>query len=80
MILIADSGSTKTHWGLVDENSASPALEFQTSGINPFYQDRNSILHMLQKEFTWKINTPFVCFFMEPDVRVLIQKPLFMIR
>ena len=24
MILIADSGSTKTHWGLADENSAIP--------------------------------------------------------
>jgi N-acetylglucosamine kinase-like BadF-type ATPase len=63
MILIADSGSTKTHWGLVDENSLSPAPEFQTSGINPFYQDKKSILHMLQKEFTWKINTPVRLFF-----------------
>lgn len=58
MMLIADSGSTKTHWGLVDENSVSPALEWQTSGINPFYQDRKSILRMLQKEFTRKIGSP----------------------
>jgi glucosamine kinase len=63
MILIADSGSTKTHWGLADENSVSPAIEFQTSGINPFYQDRNSILLMLQKEFIWKIGSPARLFF-----------------
>lgn len=63
MILIADSGSTKTHWALVDENSLSPAPEFQTSGINPFYQDKKSILRMLRKEFNRKINTPVRLFF-----------------
>jgi glucosamine kinase len=63
MILIADGGSTKTHWGLADENSASPVIEFHTSGINPFYQDKNSILHMLQEEFIWKINNPVHLFF-----------------
>ena len=41
MILIADSGSTKTHWCVVDN-----AVEFKhifTKGINPFYQTENEI-------------------------------------
>jgi glucosamine kinase len=81
MILIADSGSTKTHWGLADESSASPVIEFQTSGINPFYQDRNSILHLLEKEFTWKINTPLRLFYYGAgcsgfDSKAIVYEPL----
>ena len=41
MILIADSGSTKTHWCVVDN-----AVEFKhifTKGINPFYQTETEI-------------------------------------
>jgi N-acetylglucosamine kinase-like BadF-type ATPase len=41
MILIADSGSTKTHWCVVDN-----AVEYKhifTKGINPFYQTENEI-------------------------------------
>jgi N-acetylglucosamine kinase-like BadF-type ATPase len=81
MILIADSGSTKTHWGLADENSASLVTEFHTSGINPFYQDRDSILHLLQKEFTWKPETPVRLFFYGAgcsgaDSKAIVQEPL----
>jgi glucosamine kinase len=81
MILIADSGSTKTHWGLADENSESPVIEFQTSGINPFYQDKDSILHMLQEEFIWKINTPVRLFFYGAgcsgvDSKAIVNEPL----
>lgn len=36
MILIADSGSTKTHWSLVTASGQSS--EFYTDGINPFFQ------------------------------------------
>ncbi len=81
MILIADSGSTKTHWGLVNENSGEPAMEFQTSGINPFYQDKKTILHLLQKEFTWKIDSPVHLFFYGAgcsgvDSKAIVYEPL----
>lgn len=81
MILIADSGSTKTHWGLADEKTGTPVLEFHTSGINPFYQDRNSILQMLQKEFTWKIDAPVRLFFYGAgcsgvDSKAIVHEPL----
>ena len=34
MILIADSGSTKTDWALVDNHQA--VKEIKTQGLNPF--------------------------------------------
>jgi N-acetylglucosamine kinase-like BadF-type ATPase len=81
MILIADSGSTKTQWGLADENATSAVNEFQTSGINPFYQDKISIFHMLEKEFIWKINTPVRLFFYGAgcsgvDSKAIVYEPL----
>ncbi len=36
MILIADAGSTKTHWSLCSANGQHS--DFQTEGINPFFQ------------------------------------------
>lgn len=48
MILIADSGSTKTDWCLIDE-SENPAF-FTTQGINPFHQSRKEIDHILHQE------------------------------
>lgn len=41
MILIADSGSTKTHWRLVD--SSNTITQFQTQGFNPFLQTTDEI-------------------------------------
>lgn len=41
MILIADSGSTKTHWCLRAGNGQTS--EFYTEGINPFYQSIEEI-------------------------------------
>lgn len=41
MILIADSGSTKTDWCLVE--SGEPVLRFQTRGTNPFFQTEEEI-------------------------------------
>lgn len=40
MLLIADSGSTKTDWKLVDK---STEYSFQTMGINPFYMKDKEI-------------------------------------
>lgn len=41
MILIADSGSTKTHWCLI--NNGQLKKEIFTNGINPFYQTEEQI-------------------------------------
>lgn len=41
MILIADSGSTKTDWRILDENEV--IAQTQTVGFNPYYQDADSI-------------------------------------
>ena len=41
MILIADSGSTKTHWCLMAANRHSS--DFFTDGINPFFQTEEAI-------------------------------------
>lgn len=40
MLLIADSGFTKTYWKLVDN---STEYSFQTLGINPFYMTDEEI-------------------------------------
>ncbi len=41
MILIADSGSTKTDWRVVDNGNV--VKEFQTAGYNPYYQTTEEI-------------------------------------
>ena len=48
MILIGDSGSTKTDWCIAKEGKSLG--RFQTSGINPFQQDRNEIDTALRSE------------------------------
>ena len=50
MILIADSGTTKTDWCLIGDREALEKVV--TSGINPFYQEAENISTILQKEFT----------------------------
>lgn len=40
MILIADSGSTKTEWALVSENETET---FETSGMNPYFVTQNEL-------------------------------------
>lgn len=53
MILVADSGSTKTDWVV---RTLSPSVEgsaqlwFHTQGINPIHQDDRQILSVLQDE------------------------------
>ena len=51
MILIADSGSTKTTWSLVNTDDGSSET-LQTLGINPMYQDENTIFDLINKDFT----------------------------
>lgn len=47
MILIADSGSTKTDWALLSEKKVQ---RFTTQGLNPFHQIENTILQILREE------------------------------
>ena len=48
MILIADSGSTKTHWCLMAANGHSE--EFFTDGINPFQQTSDAIKNSVNNQ------------------------------
>lgn len=46
MILVADSGSTKTDWRLVDSDGNTKA--FQTKGLNPIFTSEEEILKELE--------------------------------
>lgn len=48
MIIIADSGSTKTDWVLIGDKGCVPA---KTQGINPMHQNESAIRHILCDEF-----------------------------
>ena len=53
MILIADSGSTKTDWVLHDSNSI--VARVKTQGINPTLQESDEIYNILKTELSEKI-------------------------
>ena len=48
MLLIADSGSTKTDWRLVASDGSVHAI--RTDGLNPYYQTTDQIAHTLQMQ------------------------------
>ncbi|RYE25508.1 MAG: N-acetylglucosamine kinase [Sphingobacteriaceae bacterium] len=48
MILVADSGSTKTDWILTANGQAT--LEFKTAGINPFFLSEKEISRIIHKQ------------------------------
>lgn len=50
MILIADSGSTKTVWTKID--SDSEVSSFDSPGINPYFMNTVEIYNLLLKEFS----------------------------
>ncbi len=61
MILIADSGSTKTRWELLNDRHRSSVY---TTGINPFFQSGKEIGNVFRTELLPKINTsPLKVFF-----------------
>jgi glucosamine kinase len=62
MILIADSGSTKTKWSLVNEQPFKVETNV-TGGINPFYQSQEVIAALLKKEFPQPSEIPDQIFF-----------------
>lgn len=49
LILIADSGSSKTSWALVD--NALKIRKSETKGINPFFMTSEEIQQLLEQEF-----------------------------
>ena len=56
MILIADSGSTKTDWRVIDENGVIG--QAQTAGINPYYQSIEEITEVLKGSLKPQIQSP----------------------
>jgi len=81
VILIADSGSTKTHWCLVQ--SGSVVREVFTDGINPFYQTDMEIIALLQSQLVPNLECEAVehiyfygagCSF--PDKKILVSRAL----
>ena len=55
MQLIADSGSTKTKWILIE--SGRVLKQLMTKGINPFFQTEEEIYAELQAVMSSKIDT-----------------------
>jgi len=81
VILIADSGSTKTHWCLVQ--SGSVVREVFTDGINPFYQTDMEIIALLQSQLIPNLDCEAVeyiyfygagCSF--PEKKILVSRAL----
>ena len=62
MILIADSGSTKTDWAIVTASSQPVVLS--TQGINPIHQSREQIVQIIREEFMGPMGS-------SPDVQKL---------
>ena len=84
MILIADSGSTKTDWALIPQPAVANASLFTSQGINPFHQDRSVITGILRQELLPQLNpesVSCVCFYgsgvrpeLEPVMASLLQE------
>lgn len=55
MILIADSGSTKTDWRLIDANHQ--IYQYTTQGINPYFQNHQEMIHIIQTELLSQLMT-----------------------
>lgn len=55
MILIADSGSTKTSWCVLEEGKTE-SISFTTEGYNPYYIDASYIAASLQKKLPAGMN------------------------
>ena len=57
MILIADGGSTKCDWAVVDNTIATIVKQFQTEGLNPFVRTEEDMLSLLKTEVAPQIST-----------------------
>lgn len=81
VILIADSGSTKTHWCVV--NNGVVLQEIFTDGINPFYQTDMEIIALVDSQLILKLDYSEIstvyfygagCSF--PDKKILVSRAL----
>ena len=81
MILIADSGSTKTHWCLVQNGEV--LNDIITNGINPFYQTDMEIIALLDEQLIPKLENAEIdriyfygagCSF--PEKKILVSRGL----
>ena len=59
MILIADSGATKTDWWWGDTNTQGTTV--QTEGINPFHQQQEAICQILSESLLPQLTSPEIC-------------------
>ena len=57
MILIADSGSTKTDWRFIDEQKN--IHQYATQGFNPYFQTEDEISEIIKSELLEKSNNLF---------------------
>jgi len=59
MILIADSGSTKTDWALLNDKAydRSVVASFKTQGITPIHQSPEEMRHILGQELLQQLST-----------------------
>ena len=75
MILIADSGSTKTEWALIDQETV---VRYYTQGINPVHQKRDAILRILREELLSSLEAGEVnsVFFYGSGVRPELEAPM----
>jgi glucosamine kinase len=76
-LLLAESGSTKTDWCLV--NKTGKTIHFKTSGINPYLQSSEQILSLLEHELHWNkenIPTAGIAFYGAGASRLEQQKKL----
>ena len=82
MILIADSGSTKTDWALIPPMAAANASLFTSQGINPVHQDRSVIAGILRQELLPQLNpenVSCVCFYgsgVRPELEAVMMQLL----
>ncbi len=60
MIIVADSGSTKTDWRLIDNDNQ---IAFSTIGLNPMFVNSNNVVAELQENFTEDISKVEKVFF-----------------
>lgn len=57
MILIADSGSTKTDWVLTGGKNTQQKIRYNTSGYNPYFINTDSIYNSVTSALTNKIDS-----------------------
>lgn len=81
VILIADSGSTKTHWCAVQGNAV--IADIFTDGINPFYQTDQEIIALIDSQLIPQLPTTefeHIYFYGAgcalPDKKILVSRAL----